>query len=536
MNVASTVLKRQIFMTHKGRQTLEKMSSQKFTMSNKLNAHKIVTIFEDDIIQTNRPNKIKRTQLIQSVENGGIQLTNIDSFLNAIKCCWVKRYLDNANTKNSKKYGDSLLFECNISNTILHEIANENIFLSDVLSAWSDVTHNLETQTSSKTILWNNKDITSNNKTFFYKDWFERSIKYVDQLYDYRIKDFYSFNDICYIYGIPSNNFLKYYTLIKSIPIHIKSEINTNNTPCTQTTFVENILGRKNKTNKIFYTTLQIKNPTENSKTQNKWQVLFGVHELNWKHIFTMPYKATIESTLRNFQYKYIHRIIATNKYLFKCKLSNSNLCDFCSENIETIEHLFWECKHIQPIWNQLTSFLEQQQLNVKLSFLNIEKEIALKKNVRPPGGHAFQPTKTIFIQDIIMMNLLIKKNAPPPDIIGTNLLTKFHDDVRKPRPPPFGGHVFQPTGTNFKLIEDIIGTNHSPMLTRKIAPPTGCHVFKATRTFFKLVQDTFRFRPNWTINVASGEKCPDIIGKKNLLSKVLTRKNSPPQGGHVFQ
>ncbi|KAH3884905.1 hypothetical protein DPMN_008891 [Dreissena polymorpha] len=168
----------------------------------------------------------------------------------------------------------------------------------------------------------------------------ERSIKYVDQLYDYRIKDFYSFDNICYLYGIPSNNFLKYYTLIKSIPIHIKSEINTNNTPCTQTTFVENILGRKNKTNKIFYK-LQIKNPTENSKIQNKWQVLFGENELNWKHIFTMPYKATIESTLRNFQYKYIHRIIATNKYLFKCKLSNSNLCDFCSENIETIEHLF---------------------------------------------------------------------------------------------------------------------------------------------------------------------------------------------------
>ncbi|KAH3710265.1 hypothetical protein DPMN_069739, partial [Dreissena polymorpha] len=54
MNVASTVLTRQIFMTHKGRQTIEKMSSQKFTMSNKLYAHKIVTIFEDDIIQTNR--------------------------------------------------------------------------------------------------------------------------------------------------------------------------------------------------------------------------------------------------------------------------------------------------------------------------------------------------------------------------------------------------------------------------------------------------------------------------------------------------
>ncbi|KAH3804322.1 hypothetical protein DPMN_132606 [Dreissena polymorpha] len=266
------------------------------------NFKKLLKIMASSLTYTNR----------KKHKNGGIQLTNIDSFLNAIKCSWVKRYLDNTNTskwklfyqKILKKYGDSLLFECNISKTILHEIANENIFLSDVLS----------TQTSSKTILWNNKDITSNNKTFFYKDWFERSIKYVDHLYDNRIKDFYSFNNICYIYGIPSNNFLKYYTLIKSIPIHIKSETNTNNTPCTQTAFVENILGRKNKSNKIFYT-LQIKNPTENSKIQNKWQVLFGENELNWKHIFTMPYKATIESTLRNFQYKYTNTIIATNKY-----------------------------------------------------------------------------------------------------------------------------------------------------------------------------------------------------------------------------
>ena len=253
----------------------------------------------------------------------------------------------------------------------MHEIADENIFLSSVSSAWTNVTHNLETQITGKTILWNNKDITSNNKTFFYKHWFEKNIKYVDQLYDYRIKDFYSFENICYIYGIPSGNFLMYYTLIKSIPIHIKSTINTNNTPCTQTSFTENILAKQNETNKIFYK-LQIKHPAENSKIQNKWQSLLREQEFNWKQIFIMPYKTTIDSTLRNFQYKYVHRIIATNKYLFKCNLSNTNLCDICSEHIETIEHLFWECKHIQTLWNQLTTFLEKTTIKRKLSLLNI--------------------------------------------------------------------------------------------------------------------------------------------------------------------
>ena len=47
--------------------------------------------------------------------------------------------------------------------------------------------------------------------------------------------------NIYYIYRIPSSIFLMYYTLLKSIPMHIKSLTNTNNTPCTQRTFVENI-------------------------------------------------------------------------------------------------------------------------------------------------------------------------------------------------------------------------------------------------------------------------------------------------------
>jgi len=152
-------------------------------------------------------------------------------------------------------------------------------------------------------------------------------------LYDYRINDFYSFDNLCYIFGIPSSNFLMYYTLIKSIPIHIKTVINTNNPPNTKKTFIENIIAKKNKTNKIFYA-LQIKNHAETSKAQTKWQNLLGKTDFNWKQIFVMPYKSTTDSTLRNFQYKYIQRIIATNKYLFKCNLSNTNLCDMCSEDI----------------------------------------------------------------------------------------------------------------------------------------------------------------------------------------------------------
>ncbi|KAH3813512.1 hypothetical protein DPMN_141973 [Dreissena polymorpha] len=47
------------------------------------------------------------------------------------------------------------------------------------------------------------------------------------------------------------------------------------------------------------------------------------------------------------------------------------------------------------------------------------------------------------------------------PYIIGTNLLNKFHDDwTINVASRVLTSHVFQPTRTTFKLIQDIFGTN----------------------------------------------------------------------------
>ncbi|KAH3774232.1 hypothetical protein DPMN_175607 [Dreissena polymorpha] len=141
-------------------------------------------------------------------------------------------------------------------------------------------------------------------------------------------------------------------------------------------------------------------------------------------------------------------------------------------------------------------------------------------------------------------------------NFIGTNLLTKFHEDrkinvasrvlTRKNAPPP-GSHVFQPTGIIFELVQDIIRMNlltkfhedrtvnvASRVLTRfyyshirKNAPHLGSHFFQANIIIFELIQDIIKtnllnkFQEDWKINVAS---------------RVLTRKNDPPPGGHVFQ
>ncbi|KAH3709534.1 hypothetical protein DPMN_068997 [Dreissena polymorpha] len=142
--------------------------------------------------------------------------------------------------------------------------------------------------------------------------------------------------------------------------------------------------------------------------------------------------------------------------------------------------------------------------------------------NAPTPCGHVFQQTRNIFelIQDIII----------------SNVLSKFHDDwtihvtvrvYKKPYKeecPASAGHVFQPTGTIFKHVQDIIETN----LLKKIHDdrtlnmasrvnhdqPPGGHVFNqpetSTGAIFKLVQDIIdknlltRFHDDRSINVAS--------------------------------
>ncbi|KAH3801317.1 hypothetical protein DPMN_154965 [Dreissena polymorpha] len=130
-----------------------------------------------------------------------------------------------------------------------------------------------------------------------------------------------------------------------------------------------------------------------------------------------------------------------------------------------------------------------------------------------PPGGHVFQQTITIF--------------KPTQAIVRTNVQIKFHKDwiinvtsrVKNATPPC--NHVFKLISTIFELSPDII------MLTRKTARPHGGHVFHSTGTIFELVQDFIgthvltKFHEDWT---------------KNVTSRVLTRKTATPPGGHVFQ
>ncbi|KAH3894112.1 hypothetical protein DPMN_018270 [Dreissena polymorpha] len=137
-------------------------------------------------------------------------------------------------------------------------------------------------------------------------------------------------------------------------------------------------------------------------------------------------------------------------------------------------------------------------------------------------------------------------------NIIGTNLLTKFHEDrkinvastvlTRKNAPPP-GSHAFQPRyyRDNFltKFHEDRTVNVASRVLTRfynshirKNAPRLGSHVFQGA-AMNKTIVKQYKSPTGSTIkSVTDGRR----QNQKSPPLKPVGTKNAPPPGGHVFQ
>ncbi|KAH3721890.1 hypothetical protein DPMN_064839 [Dreissena polymorpha] len=153
---------------------------------------------------------------------------------------------------------------------------------------------------------------------------------------------------------------------------------------------------------------------------------------------------------------------------------------------------------------------------------INVASRVLTSKNDMPLATMKDAPLlgSHFFQANIIILELI-------QDIIETNLLTKFHED--------WSINVASRVLTSqtsiktiFELIQDIIGTNLLTNHIWKNAPPPGSHVFQPTGIIFELVQDIIgtklltQFHEDWTINVAS----------RAIYSHI--RKNAPPLGSHV--
>lgn len=95
----------------------------------------------------------------------------------------------------------------------------------------------------------------------------------------------------------------------------------------------------------------------------------------NWPLAYQLPFLCSLETKLREFQYKVLNRILFTKSLLYKIKMVDSPLCSLCSMQDETIEHLFFHCDKVRLFWEDLKVILTGN--NISLDNIN-EVEIIL--------------------------------------------------------------------------------------------------------------------------------------------------------------
>ena len=97
---------------------------------------------------------------------------------------------------------------------------------------------------------------------------------------------------------------------------------------------------------------------------QTKLKEIFTHFSVDWKEIYSLPFTVTIETNIREFQYKIFNNIIFTNKKLFKLKM---NICvPFFKRENESLEHLFFNGYVTKFFWEAFCSWLIECSISLQ--------------------------------------------------------------------------------------------------------------------------------------------------------------------------
>ena len=99
----------------------------------------------------------------------------------------------------------------------------------------------------------------------------------------------------------------------------------------------------------------------------------FCLDENKWCSYFVLLHKLKTENKVKDLQYRILTFIYNTNVLLVKKKIKDSNLCDFCKTDIETLYHLFYNCPFVKSFWTNLeTVFKSKLSCNILLSIKEV--------------------------------------------------------------------------------------------------------------------------------------------------------------------
>lgn len=310
--------------------------------------------------------RVKREVLMQDYEYGGLKMINLRNYIIALKSTWIRRLIvhdTKYKTLFESKYASlDLLLKRGTEFIKRIRSNNTNPFWKDVLEAWIEVIKNTKISDVEDILsvnIWDNSNILINNEPIFYQRWFEKNICFIRDLIS-EDGSFLSFEHFVRKFDM-NTNYLDYFGIISSVRNYIRmSNIRLTSIPlsnCYLPLSIKEIMKQK-KGSKNIYNLINEKIII--LKSQRKWNEIFN-RELNWKSIYSIPAKSCNNTKLHWFQYRVLHRILATNDFLYKIRIKDNNLCTFCNVHSETLVHLFWSCRIVFDFWDRIEKWINEK-------------------------------------------------------------------------------------------------------------------------------------------------------------------------------
>jgi hypothetical protein len=335
--------------------------------------------------------------LSKDIEHGGLKLTNIEELSKALKITWIKRiYTSEGSWQNLVKaiLGESekeQIWELDPVSLEKYSKKMSNRFWKEVLSDWAQYTLSLE---KNNLILqypiWNGFFLKNENLKRIKKDFIGYGCRKVQDLFNVNEKRMYNYNEFCEKYG--RLNVLDYMSLIQSIPKQwktylINAEFDNFVDEHVMPAHLIKLIQTEKVCKYVYWLLIYKKTKKNNYTNELKWidrDILYienGDRRI-WKTFYYMSYKATLDSHMRSFQYKLVSRILVTNRQLKMYKIKDTDLCEFCNMEIETYEHLFYECVYVKRIWFRIQNWLYPnmiftQNIQVKHTIFGFEFDTA---------------------------------------------------------------------------------------------------------------------------------------------------------------
>ena len=174
-----------------------------------------------------------------------------------------------------------------------------------------------------------------------------------------------AWSDIKTKFSLSKNQHYFWIQLINAIPKYWKEELfRSNRISDTLSMYDHHLIKRNNiyssnkcNSKELYY--LQI--PLNNSKTRPQlyFEDLFQNKDTDWKHVYLLPPRVTVETNLHIFHNKILNNVLHLNEKLFRFKKISCPVCSFWQSENETSIQLFHECMKTNLVWYKLQKFLK---------------------------------------------------------------------------------------------------------------------------------------------------------------------------------